>query len=1393
MALSPSSRFKSPEFVVLIVCLALWIEIVSLLKATSPCLSQPCQHGALCQEVPTGYLCQCPSSVTTRSDEHCEGSNELCRPISCHENTTCHHVTTSSSDLVCQCRSGLSGGSCEVLVQHCAASFCGEGPRCRTLPVPPEEPGYSCICKSGYTGPRCETDVSGCASNPCQNGALCRARPVGGYSCYCVPGFQGTRCEIEVNECASQPCQNGATCVNGIGRYVCICKPGYTGASCELQIDECQSEPCLHGASCHDHVNGFSCTCKAGFEGEFCEIDIDECRSQPCQNGGSCTDGLNSYSCNCSLLGFMGFNCEIPIPPCMSQPCLNNAICQDNHRNYTCNCWPGFEGRHCEVDISECDSSPCLFGGECVELSWTDQYGAEPLLPAHFDPQHAAGFICRCRPGLKGVLCEEDINECDLNPCQNGGICENSHGGYTCHCLKQSLNGLLYGGENCTEILVGCEAHECQNEGECFPFLSDGHHGYSCLCPGGFTGSKCQISTTFSFETSGYLHLQTPLQGAERSLNVTLSFKTVLEKAVLFQRENGGLLLKLELVKGLLHLRLQRNADLNQALQLSHNVTDGEWHTVEAVCRGRLLGIRLLDGSCTENCWKSSQVESGLLELESPFQSTFVGGAPEEQNGTRVAVGPPHHFIGCMRDVYVDSQLVVPESWPIDSAVNVATGCSHRDRCEDSPCRNRGRCVNLWQSYQCECHRPYEGHDCSEEHITARFGSEDSQSFAVFTVDDDPGQKIVMSVFIRTRRHAGLLLVLSNSTSQYLRVWLEGGRVQVQVNNSESLRGELFVSDGSFHLVSVKIEHNQVTLFQSARKQGTASIRTVQVQPGDLVHAGGLPDQRASAAFGGYFKGCMQDLRINSRRLQFYALSTPVSSYPMERLVGVTRGCVGDNLCVKNPCQNGGMCYSMWDDFTCTCPPNTAGRRCEEVQWCELTPCPSAAVCQPLTQGFECISNATFRDDSSVLSYKGNGKIFRNLTSISFSIRTRKRNAAILHAEKGPEFLTVSVQDSHLFLELLSGESSFALSLKSHRPISDGEWHSVEFSMVSPQSRTSEWTMAVDGEEEPAASSLPAGNVDFLKEGVYILLGGLGPDAVWNLAGCLSTVEIGGIALPYYGQSEVSLPRPQEEQFVKTSAEAAVSGCRGAPVCAPSPCQNGGVCEDLFNLFSCSCPSGWAGRRCEVNSDRCVSNPCVHGNCSVRSLAYECTCEEGYIGANCEEEVDPCRNHKCAHGGTCLHGINRYSCLCPENYTGPYCTLEVEEVPWFIIKHIRPKLPVSICGNEKKNYTCFNGGNCTETGMMCNCMPGFTGHRCELELDECKSNPCLNGGYCRNMINRFQCVCDMSYAGEVCQIDVSDIYFYVSMLLWQNLFQLLSYLILRLDDDPEVDWGGNDD
>ncbi|KAM3865556.1 protein crumbs homolog 1-like [Diretmus argenteus] len=998
-----------------------------------------------------------------------------------------------------------------------------------------------------------------------------------------------------------------------------------------------------------------------------------------------------------------------------------------------------------------------------------------------------------------GAFSDEDVNGCEQQPCQNGGTCESQNGGFRCLCSQQSHSGRLYGGETCTVALSGCDDNPCENRGMCSPLFVNGQHTYTCICLAGFTGLKCQIHTVFSFETRGYMYIETQFLDPEATLNVTFSFRTGWPVGTLLQRRVNDLLLSIELMDGHLRLSSLRGQGSNTLVQeLPEDVSNNKWHTVEALLGGVSLIRLCTEGGCTRDASAKIQLlepASDLPEPQSVHQSLFIGGAGVSWGLSKAEdeADYPAAFLGCFRDVFVDSHVVAPVAKPADSnaQANITVGCSDKDKCDDSPCQNRGRCVSQgWRSYMCECHRPYEGTHCAEEYITARFGNNNSESFAVFSLDNHPGDTVAVSMFIRTRQSSGLLLILANSTSQYLCLWLEEGRVKVQVNNFETLVGRGLVSDGHFHLVTVKLESEVAILFQSAQSQGSIPIRHVQARPGDRVYVGGLPHQRASAAFGGYFKGCVQDLRINSKRLQFYPIATSVGSYSLKHLMNVSEGCSSDNACTVNPCLNGGVCYSMWDDFTCNCPPNTAGRRCEEVKWCELSPCPTTAVCQPRSQGFECLSNVTLESDSSILSYQGNGKIKRSLSNVFLSLRTRQSDATLLHAQNGSDYLAISLQDSHLVMELQAGDSP-KLTLKTPSQINDGEWHALEFSMENQRLQSSKWIMAMDGgKEEIHMSNTTAGNLDFLREGVDIFLGGLEQGAGGNLVGCLGPVEIGGLPLPFHGDTELNLPRPQEEQFVRINGHAAPRyGCWGASVCAPNPCQNQGVCEDVFDLYRCTCPAGWAGLLCQDPTDTCASSPCVHGNCTNLSGGYECVCDLGYSGAQCEVEVDTCEYNNCSKGATCLRGIENYACLCPHNMTGEFCTEKIPDIPWYIDIIPFPKLPVSVCQGVRWNYSCLNGGKCSDKDNTCDCTSGFTGQWCEKDVDECASDPCMNGGYCVNYVNSFECVCDLNYSGVHCQIDVSDFYLYLFLALWQNLFQLVSYLIIRLDDGPDIDWG----
>jgi hypothetical protein len=105
-----------------------------------------------------------------------------------------------------------------------------------------------------------------------------------------------------------------------------------------------------------------------------------------------------------------------------------------------CLCEPGYRGDLCESEFDNCDPDPCLNGGEC------------------FDGDNAA--YCMCPEGWDGATCEHDHDDCADDPCLNGGVCTDGFMSRTCTCSPG------FSGERCEGALLrSCSAiHEVAPE-----------------------------------------------------------------------------------------------------------------------------------------------------------------------------------------------------------------------------------------------------------------------------------------------------------------------------------------------------------------------------------------------------------------------------------------------------------------------------------------------------------------------------------------------------------------------------------------------------------------------------------------------------------------------------------------------------------------------------------------------------------------------------------------------------------------------------------------------------------------------------------------------------------------------------------------------------------------
>eukprot|EP01043_Picozoa_sp_COSAG02_P017639 COSAG02_NODE_803_length_17021_cov_18.597270_1_plen_2767_part_10 len=221
--------------------------------------------------------------------------------------------------------------------------------------------------------------------------------------------------------------------------------------------------------------------------------------------------------------------------------------------------------------------------------------------------------------------------------------------------------------------------------------------------------------------------------------------------------------------------------------------------------------------------------------------------------------------------------------------------------------------------------------------------------------------------------------------------------------------------------------------------------------------------------------------------------------------------------------------------------------------------------------------------------------------------------------------------------------------------------------------------------------------------------------------------------------------------------------------CNPSPCLHGATCLEssvsqhvALEEFECICADGWEGETCEIDADECESVPCLNGaTCadsqdhgSIGMAEYRCTCAVGWAGTHCDEDIDECLSAPCLNGAACSESSSadavpagHFSCACSAGYANGMC-----------------------------NYD-FIG----DYQDLCTAAIDSV---CDIDVYECASNPCQNGGVCTDSydasevnltspllpheylpgmssnipVDHYSCACAAGFANGLCNYDYIDAY-----------------------------------
>ncbi|XP_066904779.1 protocadherin-like wing polarity protein stan isoform X2 [Halyomorpha halys] len=461
---------------------------------------------------------------------------------------------------------------------------------------------FACRCPAGFIGRKehylCDTEVNLCYSSPCKNGGEC-VQAEGGYTCICSAGFTGETCETDVSASCGEACPEGSTCTP-------LESGGYTCESCQVSGASFQH----YDRFCQLRARSFSSTSYLTFTPlrQRYRMHI-KLKFSTVESGGLLIyngrynmrhDFIALELIDGNIIQFsFSLGSKVTRVSAVAAEPLNDGSWHTVTIIYY--------NKTATISLDDCDTAVAVKFGDRINMTCAGEVTEE--------------LESRC--ALVTESCHRFV---DLTgPLQLGGLppgMSPPHLSYTSFigCLADiyidhkllDLNKFV--GNNgtkvgCLERESYCSSSPCQNGGTC----RESWGGFLCDCQDGWSGSDCSqgVGQTWSFDSEGELIFNPLLRPIQLPWETQFSLRTVLQDGFIMGvavGQNSTALFTLE--SGY----LKYSIDSDSVILSSWRVADGLWHRAVATVAPTGLATLIVDGA-----------RKASASLSAPLQGQFIG------------------------------------------------------------------------------------------------------------------------------------------------------------------------------------------------------------------------------------------------------------------------------------------------------------------------------------------------------------------------------------------------------------------------------------------------------------------------------------------------------------------------------------------------------------------------------------------------------------------------------------------------------------------------------------------------------------------------------------------------------------------------------------------------